>query len=101
VAHEEVFTAADEGGSYHLQADDEAVNQLLAWQHMNLTPGGQPLWIATEDYVNDCANTTDAQRVYLKAQQYGFSPYASDASAGQNTVCYWPFTTSATGGVDT
>lgn len=91
IAHEEVFTTLGENGTYHLQTDNDAVNQLVAWQNMNLTPGGQPLWIATEDYVNNCANTNDAQQVYRQAQQYGFSPYVSDASGGQQVICYWPF----------
>ncbi len=97
VAHEEVFTTANESGAYILQTDDDVVNELVSWQGMNLTPGGQPLWIATEDYVNDCTNTSDAQQVYLQAHQYGFSPYASDASAGQNVICYWPFTAAGIG----
>jgi cysteinyl-tRNA synthetase len=91
VAHEDVFMTGDESGTYSLQTDDDVVNQLVAWQGMNLTPGGRPLWIATEDYVNDCTNISDAQQVYVQANQYGFSPYASDASASQNVICYWPF----------
>jgi cysteinyl-tRNA synthetase len=101
VAHEEVFTTADDSGTYHLHTDEEVVNELVAWQHLNLTPGGRPLWIATEDYVNNCANASDAQQVYFRAHQHGFAPYASDASAGQNTICYWPFTTTGTTGTTT
>lgn len=91
VAHEEVFTTADKNDTYHLETDEGVVNELLAWRRMNLTPGGRPLWIATEDYVNNCTNTSDAQQVYAQARQYEFSPYASDASDRQQTICYWPF----------
>lgn len=97
ISHEEVFTTADESGTYRLATDQDVVDELVAWQNMGLTPGGQPLWIATEDYVNDCTNTSDAQQVYLQAGQYGFSPYASNASSDQNVICYWPFTTAGAG----
>ncbi|WP_230941856.1 endo alpha-1,4 polygalactosaminidase [Burkholderia stagnalis] len=80
VAHEEVYKP-----SY-----DQGVEQeLLNWKGMNLGPGGRPFWIATVDYVGSCTNTADASSAYSSARSHGFSPYVSDASAGQGTVCYW------------
>jgi hypothetical protein len=29
--------------------------------------------------------------VYTKSRAHGFSPYATDQSAGQMIICYWPF----------
>jgi cysteinyl-tRNA synthetase len=75
ISHEEVYAP-----SYDAQAEME----LLAWQM--LTP---KLWIATEDYVGSCGNTSGAMSVYQKSRAHGFSPYASDDSAGQRVVCYW------------
>ncbi|WP_232450770.1 endo alpha-1,4 polygalactosaminidase [Burkholderia ubonensis] len=80
VAHEEVYKP-----SY----DQGAEQQLLNWKSMNLAPGGHPFWIATVDYVGSCTNTADASSAYTSARSHGFSPYVSDASAGQGTVCYW------------
>lgn len=82
VAHEEVYMP-----SY----DQSAEQQLLSWKSMNLAPGGHPFWIATVDYVGSCTNTTDASSAYNSSRSNGFSPYVSDASAGQGTVCYWGF----------
>ncbi|WP_232438927.1 endo alpha-1,4 polygalactosaminidase [Burkholderia ubonensis] len=80
VAHEEVYKP-----SY----DQGAEQELLNWKSMNLAPGGHPFWIATVDYVGSCTNTADASSAYTSARSHGFSPYVSDASAGQGTVCYW------------
>jgi cysteinyl-tRNA synthetase len=70
--------------------DPFAEAQLLAWKAMGLWPGHR-FWIATEDYVGSCANAVDAQAVFLRSRAHGFSPYVTDASAGQQVVCYWPF----------
>ncbi|KWE63713.1 glycoside hydrolase [Burkholderia ubonensis] len=80
IAHEEVYKP-----SY----DQGAERELLNWKSMNLAPGGHPFWIATVDYVGSCTNTADASSAYTSARSHGFSPYVSDASAGQGTVCYW------------
>ncbi|WP_260400347.1 endo alpha-1,4 polygalactosaminidase [Burkholderia ubonensis] len=80
VAHEEVYKPSH---------DQSAEQQLLNWKGMNLAPGGHPFWIATVDYVGSCTNTADASSAYTSARSHGFSPYVSDASAGQGTVCYW------------
>ncbi len=82
IAHEEVYAP---------KPDDAALQELKKWQAMKLRPGGQPLWIATEDYVGSCANSDAARKVYAASRAEGFSPYATDASAGQQGVCYWPF----------
>jgi cysteinyl-tRNA synthetase len=76
ISHEEVYAPA---------YDSQAEMELLAWQAL-----GQPnFWIATEDYVGSCSNASGAMSVYQKSRAHGFSPYASDASAGQRVVCYW------------
>jgi cysteinyl-tRNA synthetase len=81
ISHEEVYAPRYEPG---------AEAQLLAWKAMGLYPG-HPFWIATEDYVGDCSNVQAAQDVYLRSRAQGFSPYATDASAGQKVICFWPF----------
>ncbi|GAC1354178.1 MAG: hypothetical protein NVSMB47_07390 [Polyangiales bacterium] len=82
ISHEEVYAPT-------YDATFEA--QMLAWKAAALTPGGHPLWIATEDYVGDCSATSAAKAVFDRSRGNGFSPYATDASAGQKVVCYWPF----------
>lgn len=82
IAHEEVYAP-----SYDASAEGE----LLAWQAMKMTPNGHAFWIATLDYVGDCTQTAKAQTVYTRSRAHGFVPYASDASSGQNVVCYWGF----------
>ena len=82
VAHEEVYKPTYDSG---------AEQELLNWKSMNLAPGGHPFWIATVDYVGSCSNTADASSAYTSSRSHGFSPYVSDASAGQGTVCYWGF----------
>ena len=82
IAHEEVYAPT---------YDASAERELLAWQGMKLTPNGHALWIATLDYVGGCGQTTKAQAVYTRSRAHGFVPYASDASAGQNVICYWGF----------
>jgi cysteinyl-tRNA synthetase len=56
-----------------------------------LTPRGRPFWIATEDYVGNCSNVALAQDVYARSRALGFRPYATDASAGQQAICWWSF----------
>lgn len=82
VAHEEVYTP---------QKDAQSERELQSWRDMKLTPGGQPFWIGTEDYVGSCTNTSAASAAYTASRAQGFSPYAADASARQQSVCYWPF----------
>ena len=82
ISHEEVYAPA---------FDATAEQQLLAWKSLSLTPGGRPFWIATEDYVGTCSNVALAQDVYARSRARGFRPYATDASAGQQTICWWNF----------
>lgn len=82
VAHEEVYAPT---------YDAMAETQLLAWKNLSLRPGSRPFWIATEDYVGSASNTSGARAVYEKSRAQGFSPYASDESARQQQVFYWPF----------
>lgn len=98
VTHEDTFTSFSpsstgnaEDVTYELRTDRVAVEELAHWQGMRLRPGGQPFWIGTEDYVNSCDNVEGARAVYAQARWRGFSPYVSDKSALQNTVCYWSF----------
>lgn len=82
ISHEEVYAPVP---------DPLAESQLQAWKNLNLMPGEKAFWIATEDYVGNCSNTTAAQAAYTSSRGQGFSPYATDASGGQQIVCYWPF----------
>jgi cysteinyl-tRNA synthetase len=82
IAHEQIFAP---------QHDAQALTELLAWKAMDLTPGGQPFFIGVEDYVGDCTKIVKAKKVYAASRAHGFSPYASDASAGQQRICYWGF----------
>jgi hypothetical protein len=50
---------------------------------------GRPFWIAVEDYVGSCGNKAAAHAAFAKARARGFSPYATDESGAQKTVCYW------------
>jgi cysteinyl-tRNA synthetase len=81
IAHEEVYKPT---------MDQSVESELVKWSSMNLKPGGHPFWIATLDYVGNCSNTTDAQVAFQSSRARGFSPSVSDASASQQTVCYWP-----------
>ena len=81
VAHEEVYQPAH---------DLTAEGELVLWSGMNLRPGGQPFWIGTVDYVGTCSNLADARADYARSRARHFSPYASNTSADQQTVCYWP-----------
>ena len=82
VAHEEVYAPT---------YDADAERELQAWRAMKLTPGGRRFWIGTEDYVGDCSNVAGARAAYKRSRAQGFSPYATDASAQQQSICYWPF----------
>lgn len=81
IAHEEVYKPT---------IDRTAESEMVKWSSMSLMPGGRPFWIATLDYVGKCSNTTDAQVAFQSSRSRGFSPSVSDASASQQTVCYWP-----------
>jgi cysteinyl-tRNA synthetase, unknown class len=82
VAHESVF---------YPSRDDEALAQMKAWHAMKLTPGGRPFFLGVEDYVGSCKEVAKAKKAYALSRRHGFSPYASDASAGQQRICYWGF----------
>jgi cysteinyl-tRNA synthetase len=80
VSRESVFAPTlDAAGLRHLQA----------WRDLDLTPGGNLFFIGSEDYVGSCQETAAARRVIADSQRQRFSPYVSDASAGQQRVCYW------------
>ena len=81
IAHEEV---------YKPRYDSYAEDELVKWSLLNLTPGGRKFWIGTLDYAGSCTNTTEAKSAYQSSRARGFSPSVSDASAGQQKVCYWP-----------
>jgi cysteinyl-tRNA synthetase len=83
LSHESIFAPSP--------GDPSAEAELVAWKGMNLSPGGRPFFIGTEDYVGSCNNTLEARAVYAKSRANGFSPYAVDKSAGQQVVCYWGF----------
>ena len=82
VSHEEVYTP---------RRDAMTEKELQSWRDMHLMPGGRPFWIGTEDYVGSCANTQKARAAYASSRAQGFSPYATDQSASQQSICYWPF----------
>jgi cysteinyl-tRNA synthetase, unknown class len=82
IAHESVFAP---------ERDDQALGELRAWNGMKLKPGGRPFFIGVEDYVGTCRNLRKARFTYQENRRNGFSPYATDASAGQQQICYWPF----------
>jgi cysteinyl-tRNA synthetase len=81
IAHEEVYAPRYDGA---------AEAELLAWKAMALTTrSGRPFWIAVEDYAGSCSNKGVARTALAKARARQFSPYVSDESGGQRTVCYW------------
>jgi cysteinyl-tRNA synthetase len=82
LAHEEVYKPA---------ADTKAQQELARWRDMRLKPGGKPFFIGTLDYVGNCTNAAAAKSAYDQSRAAGFSPYAVDASASQQTICYWGF----------
>ncbi len=82
IAHEEVYAP---------RYDGDAEAELLAWRALNLrSRQGRPLWIAVEDYVGSCTNQRAAQAALSRARAREFSPYVSDHSGAQQTICYWP-----------
>jgi cysteinyl-tRNA synthetase len=82
IAHEQVFAPS---------LDQEALAQLEAWKKMNLKVAGRDFFIGVEDYVGDCRQVAKAKKVYAANRARGFSPYATDKSAGQQHICFWPF----------
>lgn len=81
IAHEEVYAP---------KHDPIAEAELLAWKAMGLaSSNGRPFWIGVEDYVGSCNNTSAAHAALEKARAREFSPYVSDESGAQKTVCYW------------
>ena len=82
ISHEQVLAP---------ERDAQALSELRAWQSMKLQPGGRPFFIGVEDYVGTCRNLQKARAIYAENRRNGFSPYAADASAGQQQICWWPF----------
>ncbi len=82
ISHEEVYAP---------HGSPDAQRELKAWQRLKLSPGGRTFWIGTEDYVGSRAQISAARAVYQKSRAQNFSPYVTDASAGQQKVFYWPF----------
>ena len=83
VTHEEVYAPT---------FDDTAEQQLSLWRDMAMRSKlGHPFFIGVEDYVGSCKNKRDAASAYARSRAHGFSPYASDESAGQKVVCFWDF----------
>ncbi|GAC1577961.1 MAG: hypothetical protein NVS3B7_11480 [Candidatus Elarobacter sp.] len=80
IAHEEVYAP---------RFDAQSESELLQWKALGLRPGGQPLWIATLDYVGSCANAAGAKAAYAASRANGFAPYAADASASLAVICFW------------
>ena len=81
ISHEQVYQPYD----------STAEAELLAWQSLGLQPRGRALWIGTEDYVGSCTNAAAAKAAFDRSRANGFDPYATDASAGQQQLCYWSF----------
>jgi cysteinyl-tRNA synthetase, unknown class len=83
VAHEDVYSP---------ELDAEVEGQLAAWSALGLrSKTGRAFFVGVEDYVGSCANAEPARSIYARSRRHGFSPYVSDASNLQKTVCYWPF----------
>jgi cysteinyl-tRNA synthetase, unknown class len=82
VAHEEVY---NQGG------DSDALDEMIAWRDMRLMAGGQPFWLAVEEYVGECSSSSksEADEIYAAAAADGLSAYVTDASAGQSAPCFW------------
>jgi cysteinyl-tRNA synthetase len=74
---------------YTDQPDPAIEAELLAWKELRLKPGGRAFFIGTEDYVGSCRARARAARLYARSRDRGFSPYVTDASAGQRVVCWW------------
>lgn len=82
IAHEEVYAPTH---------DPDVERELQQWSHLRPGASGRKLWVGTLDYVGGCGNARPAQIVIARSRARGFSPSVSDASAGQNVVCYWRF----------
>ncbi|WP_246173925.1 endo alpha-1,4 polygalactosaminidase [Pandoraea terrigena] len=82
IAHEEVYAPVH---------DADVERELLKWSRLPAGTSGRKLWIGTLDYVGRCGNARQARSVFARSRAHGFSPSVSDASAGQNVVCYWGF----------
>ena len=90
VAHESVFTQRVDSSDV-LKTDPGVVADLGAWNDAGLKPGGRTFFVGTLDYVNSCTNTASAMEAYRLSRAAQFSPYASDSSAKQQTLCFWNF----------
>lgn len=82
IAHEEVYAPTH---------DADVERELQKWAQLRPGASGRKLWIGTLDYVGGCSNVHRAKIVFARSRAHGFSPSVSDASAGQNVVCYWGF----------
>jgi hypothetical protein len=68
-------------------ANEMSMNDLSMMSSSDLSSGVMRGFPSAAPWV--CTNTSGAMTVYQKSRAHGFSPYASDASAGQRVVCYW------------
>jgi cysteinyl-tRNA synthetase len=71
--------------------DSSGEAELLAWEALRLMPGQQQFFIGTLDFVGDCGNENQAKEAYASSRAKGFSPYASDSTAGLKVICDWKF----------
>lgn len=89
VSHEEVFTTADGNDHYKTGTDREALAAMRAWRDKGLRPGGRPLLLATQEYVNDYGNAAGARAADRAGRAEGFSVFVGDRSAGLQGVPPW------------
>lgn len=76
---------------YKPKYDSWGEAELLAWQALKPAPGQQQFFIGTLDFVGDCSKAKKAKEAYALSRAKGFSPYASDSTAGLKVVCDWKF----------
>jgi cysteinyl-tRNA synthetase len=67
-----------------------AETALTKWKTTGFTPGNQPYWLGTLDYVADCTDGAKAKMAHDRSKAKGFVNYAAPTAAA-NTVCYWGF----------
>jgi cysteinyl-tRNA synthetase len=84
VSREDMYTPGESDGP-------AAEADLLAWLELRLRPGGRSFFVGTEDYVVSCKAAALARKIYDRSRRRGFSPYVTDASAGQKVICHWAF----------
>jgi cysteinyl-tRNA synthetase len=82
VTREEVYTP---------RFDASAEAELRRWLALGLRPGGRAFFVGTEDYVGGCKRDSLARSIQERSRSSGFSPYVTDASAGQKVICPWSY----------